>query len=165
MASMPGENDLILEYPPVGASAEESEPPTERTYHGLTEYTVHRGDEGFQAAVDHPWHYRHVREMLALYRRAFAHSAGGGTVKLHWNDEPMDAAAWRREFCQALDRRINLKAGIVPAGRRASEGHQTDLRRDQHDLHATIGQRVRVYQFRTPEVRRRFGHLLASAAD
>jgi hypothetical protein len=88
----------------------------------------------------------------------------GGTVQISWSSKPLDAAGWRRAFISALFRRIDNKAGIEQVGRKHSDQYQTGLKRDAYRL-LDIRNRIRVYQFETPEVTRRFGHLLAHHDD
>ncbi len=108
-----------------------------------------------------PWQYKYVHDMLALYREAFAITKAGGRVKLFMTDiTGMDLTEWRAEFMRALHRRINLKAG-EPKWRKMDYSYQIQFVRDQYRLHDRINKRIRVYQFETREVRRRFGHLLS----
>lgn len=112
------------------------------------------------------WRYRHVHDYLAFVREARAILARGGRVRLHWAGRDLDADGFRRELRRALDSRINAKAEPDrPRGRRDDPDHVRALRQDQRDLRDRVARRVRVYQFRTPEVRRRFGHLLARYDD
>jgi hypothetical protein len=108
------------------------------------------------------WHYDHVSEYLAFVRRAFAVTTQGGTVRTSWCGGELDAAAWRRSFRDALERRITLKGGAPPAWRRLDDQHQTDLQRDARDLERLLRHRIRPAwrRWRTREVQARFGHLL-----
>lgn len=66
--------------------------------------------------------YQHVSEYLAMCRRAFAHTAAGGRVRMGWAGREMDAAEWRREFLTALHRRIT----VVPANHRGKPCRKLD---------------------------------------
>lgn len=70
-----------------------------------------------------------------------------------------------RDFRNALDLRINERAGLIPSGRKHQEMYQTNLMRDAHDLASHLTQRVRIYQFRCPEIHKRFHHLLAEKGE
>lgn len=71
------------------------------------------------------------------------------------------AAEVRADFGRALDRRINSRGGDEAA----NVPMDIDLVRDARDLDDMVRRRIRVYQFRTPLMRERFGHLLASSGD
>ena len=107
------------------------------------------------------YRYRYHRDILALYKRAFAALKAGCKVRLYWNGEPMDLAGWRAEFAKALHRRIS---GPQPLYRKLKPEWQTGMRRDRQRLQ-DIRRRIRVYQFETPEMRKRFGHLLSTYED
>jgi hypothetical protein len=60
---------------------------------------------------------------------------------------------------------INRKAGIQDCpSRKHSARYQTSMLRDKNRLE-DIANRIRVYQFETPEISKRFGHLLSSFDD
>ena len=99
-------------------------------------------------------------EYLASCRKAFEITASGGTVKLFWDSSPLDAAGWKREFLRALHRRINAKEGPYDIWRKQMPDYQLCMARDRARLRE-IRRRVRVYEFETPEMRKRFGHLLS----
>ena len=105
------------------------------------------------------WQYKHVREYLALLRRADQALAKGCRIRLRWNGDAMDVEEWRDERIKALDKRITLKSG-KPVGRKHSEQYQIGLFRDCHRERDAV-RRIRVYQFETPEITRRYKHLLA----
>jgi hypothetical protein len=67
----------------------------------------------------------------------------------------------RREARGALDRRINARGGDLAA----NAPMDWDLIRDARDLDDRLRRRVRIYQWRTRLMRRRFSHLLASRDD
>lgn len=64
----------------------------------------------------------------------------------------------RREARQALDRRINARAGNLAA----NAPMDWDLIRDARDLDARLRLRVRVYRWRTELMQERFSHLLVN---
>jgi hypothetical protein len=103
-------------------------------------------------------------DYLDFCRRANRTTRQGGTVQLSWSAKPLDAAGWHRDFISALFRRIDNKAGIEQFGRKHSDQYQMGLKRDAYRLR-DIRNRIRVYQFETPELTRRFGHLLAHHDD
>lgn len=111
------------------------------------------------------WQYRYAGEMLRFYRWAKAITAAGGRVRLSWAGSEYDAEGWRHQFLLALDRRITLKAGPLPSWRKLSDLYQTELRRDSQRIRDNRQQRVALHQINTPELRRRFGHLISSRDD
>ena len=85
-------------------------------------------------------------------------------------------AEYRREFQRALDKRINEKALIIRdksherykalnRGRKHRGLYQIALYRDRRRYMEMTMDRVRVYQFETPEMTKRYGHLLARQDD
>jgi hypothetical protein len=102
---------------------------------------------------------------VAAWKRANAVVAAGGTVRTSWAGADLDAAAWRRNVRDALDRRINARGGLVQTGRKWEYLYQLELERDARAIQARLTRRVRVYQFGTPEIRKRFGHLLSRYDD
>lgn len=71
----------------------------------------------------------------------------------------------RTKHAFLIDVAINRRAGLPDRpSRNWHEDQQWRWRRDQQRL-LDIRRRVRVYQFETREVRRRFGHLLAQNDD
>lgn len=73
---------------------------------------------------------------------------------------PAQAKLLKNNFTRALHSRINLRGKINMGGRRYSRDYEGALFQDRMDLRDKLQRRVRVYQFRTDIVRRRFGHLL-----
>lgn len=71
----------------------------------------------------------------------------------------------KAKFRRALHNRINTRGSLCMAGRRYDGLYQADLYRDQRALHDKLQKRVRVYQFLTDIVRRRFGYLLDSREE
>lgn len=74
-----------------------------------------------------------------------------------WPRQRSTAGEVRRLCREALDRRINSRAGYAPAEPRDGE---TRLIRDRDRLHDAVHRRRIVRQFETVTVRRRFSHLL-----
>ena len=62
----------------------------------------------------------------------------------------------------ALDRRINLKGGLLQDGRKWDDDYQRGLVQDQDELHRFLQQWVNpaINRWRTKDVQARFGHLL-----
>lgn len=115
------------------------------------------------------WHYRDAGLILRFYRWAFAETAAGRLIALSREDQYIgrgfDAEGWRREFRRALDRRINLKAGSDPAWRKLDDLYQTELARDCRQIRDHATKRIAVHQIMTPELRRRFGHIITTRGD
>ncbi len=80
-----------------------------------------------------------------------------------WTRRKLTKQEARRHLDRLIDVAINRKAGI-PDETYAECEQMTHWRRDQQRLR-DIGQRIRVYQFETVEVRQRFGHLLSRYDD
>lgn len=85
------------------------------------------------------------------------------TVKLDWNNI-CSAGEARRQFRNALQRRISGRAGASVQGRKCDPEYQLRLWRDSRRLR-DIAHRIRVYQFESDEARRRFSHLLSHHDD
>lgn len=69
---------------------------------------------------------------------------------------------WNRQFHNA----INLKSGLM--SQKEIDDYQDEyirMIRDQRNLHSILRIRLRVYQFETKEVRKRYSHLLADRSD
>jgi hypothetical protein len=118
-------------------------------------------DNTIAAAEHYARRYNYAGDMLRLYRRAFAAVKEGVEVCLHWNDRPMNLAAWRAEFMRALNARIN---GPQPLYRKLEPEWQIGIMRDRRRL-ADMANRIRVYQFETNEMYQRFGNRLARYDD
>lgn len=72
----------------------------------------------------------------------------------------------RRQLHWLIDVAINRKAGLPDVrDHRDTPDYLTRLRRDYWRLIDIRQRRIRVYQFETPEVRRRFKHLLSRYDD
>jgi hypothetical protein len=109
---------------------------------------------------------RNTIRLLSYYRRFLASDCGECV-------DPEDPSPFgrltkdqaRRRLYFLLDVAINRKAGIPDEPfPKCGQDYQLRLRRDQSRLR-DLARRVRVYQFETGKVRRRFGHLLASRED
>jgi hypothetical protein len=111
------------------------------------------------------WQYRYVSEMLAFYRRAREITEAGGTIRLEWGGRSYDAEGWHRQFRAALDRRINLKAGPPPEWRKLDDHYQVEMIRDCQAIRDNQQRRAALHQIITPELRRRFGHLISGWDD
>ena len=106
-------------------------------------------------------HYAHVREYLAFCRQAFLVTSQGGRIRLSWAGSALDASGWRRSFRLALHRRINAKGEDPRRGRKLEDLYQVEMARDRDRIQAGVQHRVRIHQIATPELRRRFSHLLS----
>ena len=105
------------------------------------------------------------REYVKSWREGLQRTREGHKVRLFWNGPSLDFEALRAEFVRALEARIALKAGRAPMGRKHTEEYQRAILQDSADLRRRVVHRVRVYQLRTPELHRRFAHLLATHDD
>lgn len=108
-----------------------------------------------------PWRYQHVGEILAFYRWARAETEAGRPIRLSWAGRSYDADGWRRQFRLALDRRINLKVGPEPRWRKLDDRYQTEMERDCRAIRDKVQHRSSLHQITTPELRRRFAHLIS----
>lgn len=102
------------------------------------------------------------------YAKAWArirHAGSDAMFQMGWPRGVVDRETLVREYGEALDRRINLRGGQLPLGRKLTERYQTDLRRDARDLEGWLTQRIRVYGFRCKELNHRFSHVLARSDD
>lgn len=99
---------------------------------------------------------RFLRQLRAADPDAWAIDPMADWARVRRPVREIHAAARR-----ALDYRINSRGGRAED----SEPIDIDLQRDARDLDDILRRRVRVYQFRTPMMRARFGHLLARRDD
>lgn len=107
------------------------------------------------AALPSPGGYvKAWRALLALPAEARVKEPG-------WAGAVVSASEMRRKMVSALHRRINLRGGDAAA----CEPVPIEWYRDARRLEDIKVRRVRVYQFERPEVRAKFGHLLASHDD
>lgn len=109
------------------------------------------------ASLPAPGEYaRGWRKLVALPPNVRVKRPGG------WGAHSViSASELRRELLLALDRRINIRGGNIADNDPIEVGWIRDARR----LEDIKVRRVRVYQFERPEVRAKFGHLLASHDD
>ncbi len=110
------------------------------------------------------WAYDFVHDYLSWCKPRLTHcrTYPEGSVRMSWPLGIVSVDDWRRRFRQALNLRINLKAGHDPdlRGRKADYDYQWRLRRDSDRVRANLTGRVIVRQFETVEARERFAHLL-----
>jgi hypothetical protein len=98
---------------------------------------------------------------LRSIRHANAVTAAGGRIHLDWTDsDGHDAEAWQREQRAALHRRISAKGGIAYSRHNdpSQRGIDPIFTRDQIALRNIRTIRLRVYQFESRAVRKRFAH-------
>lgn len=109
-------------------------------------------------------HYRYVGWYLRHCREAFRMAKAGIPFLLgDWPPRPIvGLTVWRREFMDALDRRINFKGRLDQSGRKWQPDYQAAIDRDCRRVRDRICNRVRFYQLETPEMHRRFSHLSSS---
>jgi hypothetical protein len=84
----------------------------------------------------------------------------------NWDHFPVSAIDVLRDLRAAMHDRINRHDTTNRAAFSArTDGRWWQWKRDQRALHDSINNRVRVYQFETPDVRARFSHLLSTHED
>ena len=105
------------------------------------------------------WCYKNTKEIMSFYRSCFAALDRGQLVRIYWCNEPLDREGFKREFIKALHARINHKTPNIRP-RKADSDYQISLMRDKYRLQ-DIHKRIRVYQFETKQITKKFGHLLA----
>jgi hypothetical protein len=80
--------------------------------------------------------------------------------------QTMDRDETRRWLGHIVNVAINRKAGIPDSGRRKRDpAYQIQLRRDCAYIRKWLNHRLRFYSLETPEMRRRYGHLVARYDD
>lgn len=97
--------------------------------------------------------------LIATYKWLREHPTG--MIKVDWCTT-LNAKEWRRWFRQCLMDKINRNLPMT--GRKWSDEYQTGLLRDKRIV-AECCQRVRHYQFNTPEIKSRLGHLLSNYGE
>lgn len=102
------------------------------------------------------------RELLALPDHAAVTVPGAIVGMPGWGRQSTTAGEAKRRCLAALDSRINARAGFVPRDSRENVG---SMFRDADRLKDINTRRVRVYQFETRAVYKRFAHLLARHDD
>ena len=100
----------------------------------------------------------HKRAYAQAMRKLRAMPAAG-LVMFSGDSIPVPLA--RRKIQQALDHRINSRAGNDAANIEID----IELQRDARALDDRLQRRVSVYRFTTPWMNERFGHLLSSRHD
>lgn len=95
------------------------------------------------------------------WRAVVALPAAARVKEPGWAGGVISAAEMRAKMRKALDLRINIRGGDLAACDPIDIGWVRDARR----LDDILKRRIRVYQFERPEVRAKFGHLLASHND
>jgi hypothetical protein len=111
-------------------------------------------------------HYPWFAWYLERVRQAFRLTNAGRTVRLTWAGPELDAAGWREEFRAALDRRITSRMPWgAEDGRKYSDQYQLGLFRDARSIADKLQSRTRLYFLETPELQRRFAHLLSRHDD
>jgi hypothetical protein len=111
------------------------------------------------------WRYAHVRGYLRFCREMFRRTAAGESVRFEYGGRAYDVQAWRESFRKALDRRITLKAGPELGWRKLDDQYQTALQRDCRAIRDHATRRLAVHRLGTPELRRRFGHIISGYDD
>ena len=106
--------------------------------------------------------YPHVSNYVQAWKLAIrlAQEGYSGQVLMDRDASPITAHQARQEFLAALNARINSRGGVVLAGKKDCRNYRGSMTRDMHRVRDKVNQRVRVYQFETSEVRRRFSRLL-----
>lgn len=82
----------------------------------------------------------------------------GGTVRIFRTGNDLDAEALSREMRLALDKRINLRGGLVEKGRKFDPTWQMGCHRDARQINDYFGRRilVRLCNLSTLELRKRY---------
>ncbi len=81
----------------------------------------------------------------------------------HWFPERADDAY--AKFLKAMHARINSRGGIKFEGRKYSDIYQTELLRDCWNIRRHATHRAIVRQLMTPELRRRFEHVITPLGE
>jgi hypothetical protein len=109
--------------------------------------------------------YPNAAAYLGWVKRCFAETKAGRRVQTNWAGPELNHEGFQQEFLRALHRRIQRNGNIEPRGRKMSHEYQTELFRDRQSIAAKRGQRIRMYYLATPELKRRFSHLLDNYND
>ncbi len=102
---------------------------------------------------------------MQKYQAAVARvkAAPAGTkFKVDWATTRTKEEFLAEYYDKIIQNAINARGGIEFKGRKFDPDYQTNLRRDQQALETIRTTRIRVYQFNTPEIKKRFGYLLAN---
>lgn len=103
-------------------------------------------------------YYRWVRDVQA-------NLTNGTKVQTTWGGQAHTPETFRAELWKAIEKRINLRGGGLPAGRKWSMDYYYTAFRDSRRIRDKVQRRIAVYQFETKEARRRFAHLLSGYGD
>lgn len=104
-------------------------------------------------------------KLLTWYRAFIRSNCERAKIPGELFGETMTKEEAQRKLTFLVDVAVNRRAGIPDKqGRKQEYEHQIGLRRDKYRLQ-DIARRIRVYQFETKEVAKRFGHKLASYDD
>jgi hypothetical protein len=109
-------------------------------------------------------HYPHARNYCRAWQAAKQAAATNPTAQITifrgWF--PEEARRVLAGFTDALHARINARGGITFAGRKQQDNYQHRLMHDCQVVrdHARIRLIVRPHDLSTPDVRRRFGHII-----
>ena len=104
--------------------------------------------------------YPKAAAYLAWVKRCFAETKAGRQIHTHWASPALNHEGFREEFLRALHKRIQRNGNIEPKGRKADQQYQTQLLRDRHAIADKQGRRIRLYYIGTPELKKRFAHLI-----
>jgi hypothetical protein len=99
---------------------------------------------------------------VETWRKAYAITDSGGTVRLSWAGPDLNSVTARENFRRALDRRINQRGDLHQTGRNYDADQRWRFYRDQQAIQKKLAKRVRIYQFETRVCRERFAHLLSA---
>ena len=107
---------------------------------------------------------------VRAWKRGKRITAEGGRFAMDWAGSDLTADQFNRKMRGYLDARINLRGGQMSLGgpllaRKGTAEYQISLWRDCRAVRDILTRRLRVYQLETPEMRKRYGHLLASYSD
>lgn len=117
----------------------------------------------YNRSIPMPGEYARSWKILASLHPSTIVSVPGWIVGMSgWGNQSVHAGVSLARVREALDRRINARAGYTP---REPREETYRLARDARAALDRNVRRIRVYQFETREARRRLGHLLASRED
>ena len=88
----------------------------------------------------------------------------GTSFKVDWHTQ-WTKEEFFQEYYEVLDKAINARAGVAFKGRKFDSDYQTNLLRDKQAIENRLQHRIIVRQFNTPEVTKRFSHLLTTRED
>lgn len=108
-----------------------------------------------------PEQIKHAAWYVRSYRTAIAKAKQGIKIQMNWAGAALDEAGLKAEFITALFRRIETKAGIVHKGRKWAYLYQLEQERDCRAIRDKVQLRIVLHQIATPELKRRFAHLIS----